>query len=138
MDVGGGLLAPRDLAVAPARRAAADEDRIPILRQQGFQAVDTLAPAKLDAEIEDVVAFLIDDGFRQSEPRDLRADHAARLGILIEDDTMIAERRKVTGDCQRCRPAAEQRNTLAVADGSRAGPAGTGSIRGCRRNSRPS
>src|ERR1700738_211076 len=134
MDVGGGLLPPRDLEVAPARRAAADEERTPIPRQQGFQAVDTLAPAKLDAEIEDVVAFLIDDGFRQSEPRDLRADHAARLGILIEDDTIIAERRKVTGDCQRCRPAAEQRNTPAVADGSRAGQAGTDITLEARRN----
>src|SRR5271166_379166 len=134
MDVGGGLLAPRDLEVAPARRATPNEDRIPILRQQGFQVVDTLAPAKLDSEIEDVVAFLIDDGFRQSESRDLRADHAARLGILVEDDAIIAERRKVTRDCQRCRPAADQRNTLAVADGSRAGQAGTDIVLEVRRN----
>src|SRR5271166_2362099 len=124
MDIGGGLLAPGDVEVAPPRRAAADEDRIPVFRQQGFQAVDSLAPAKLHSEVEDVITLLIDDGLGQSESRDLRADHAAGLGILIENDAVIAKRREVARDRQRCGPAADERNALAVARGSRAGQPG--------------
>src|SRR5262245_45993596 len=84
MDVRRGLFAAGDVEIATARRAAADEDRIPTLRHQRLEAVDAFAAAKFDPEIEDVVAFLVDNGFGQAEARDLRADHAARLWILIE------------------------------------------------------
>ena len=70
MDVGGGFLAAGDVEVAAARRARADEDRIPVLGEQRFQAVDALAADEFDAEVEDVVAFLVDDRFRQPEARD--------------------------------------------------------------------
>src|SRR4029077_13842476 len=83
MDVGGSLLAAGNVEIATARRAAPDEDRVPALRQQCFEAVDALAAAKLDAEIEDVIAFLVDDGFGQAKARNLRADHAARVRILV-------------------------------------------------------
>ena len=43
-----------------------------------------MAAPELDAEVEDVAALLVDHGLGQAEPRDLRADHAAGLGILIE------------------------------------------------------
>ncbi len=43
MDVGSSLVAARDRQVAPARRAAADEDRVVVVVQQRLQAVDPLA-----------------------------------------------------------------------------------------------
>src|SRR5207248_3345252 len=101
---------------APARRARSDEHRVPALIQQRLEAVDALAAAKLDAETEDIVAFLVDDGFGQAEARDLGADHAARLRVLIEDHAVISERREIAGDCERSGAAAHQRDALAVLD----------------------
>ena len=43
-----------------------------------------------------------------------RADHAAGLGIAVEHDDVIAERRQVARDRQRGRAAADQRDALAV------------------------
>ena len=83
-------------------------------RQQRLEAVDTLARPEIDAEIEDVAAFLVDHRFRQPEPRDLGADHAARLGVGIEHDAMIAERREVARDRERGRAGADQRDAPAV------------------------
>ena len=88
MDVGGGFLAAGNVEVAAARRAGADEDRVAVFGQQRLEAVDALAAAELDAEIEDVVALLVDHRFRQAEARDLRADHAAGLGVLVEHDAV--------------------------------------------------
>ena len=79
MDVGGGFLAAGNVEVAAARRAGADEDRVVAFGEQRLQAVDALAAAELDAEVEDVVALLVDHRFGQAEFRDLRADHAAGL-----------------------------------------------------------
>ncbi len=98
MNVGHGFLAPRNVEVATARCARADENGIPVFGQQGLQAVDAPAAAKLHAEIEDVAAFLVDDGFGQPEAGNLRADHAAGLRILIEHHAVIAERREVACD----------------------------------------
>src|SRR5262245_59334961 len=114
MDVGGGFLAARDLEVAAAWRAGADEDRVPAFSEQRLQTVDALAAVELDAQIEDVVAFLVDDRLGQAKPRDLRADHAARLGILVEYHAVIAERGEVARDRERSRAAADERDALAV------------------------
>jgi hypothetical protein len=46
VDAGRRLLAARQVEVAPARRAAADEDRVPVLRHQRLHRVDALAAAK--------------------------------------------------------------------------------------------
>src|SRR5262249_29187911 len=124
MDVRRGLFAAGDVEIATARRAAADEDRIPTLRHQRLEAVDAFAAAKFDPEIEDVVAFLVDNGFRQAEARDLRADHAARLWILIEYHAFVAERREVAGDRKRGGAAAHERDALAILDRCRLGQAG--------------
>ena len=70
-------LRPGIVEVAPARRAGADEDRVVVLGEQRLQAVDALAAAELDAEVEDVADLLVDHRFGQAEARDLRADHAA-------------------------------------------------------------
>src|SRR5436309_2898900 len=117
MNICGGFLAPGNVQVATAGRARADEDRVPILRQQRFEAVHTTAAAKLNAEIEDVIAFLVDNGFREAEPRDLRADHAARFRVLIEDNAMVAERSEVARHCQRCGAAAHKTTRAEPASG---------------------
>ncbi len=114
VDVGRGFLAAGNVEVAPARRAGADEDRVPAFGEQRLQAVDALAADELDAEVEDVVALLVDDRFGQAEARDLRADHAARLRVLVEHDAVIAERREVARDRERGGAAADQRDALAV------------------------
>ena len=54
MDVGRGLVPAGDRQVAPARRAAADEDRVVVVVQQRLQAVDALAEPHLHAEVGDV------------------------------------------------------------------------------------
>ncbi len=132
VNVLGGLLAAGNLEIAPARRAGADEDRVPRLGQQALEAVDALAAAEFDAEIEDVVALLVDDGFRQPEARDLGADHAAGLGVLVEHDAAVAERGEIARHRERGRTAADQRDALAVLrDGGLGQP-----MRGCRPCSR--
>src|SRR5260370_35019654 len=114
MNVGGGFLAAGQLELAPARGAGADENRIPIPRQQPLEAVDALAALKLDADIENIVALFVDDGFRQPEARNLRADHPAGLGVLVEHGAVIAERGEIARDRERSRAAPDQRDALAV------------------------
>ena len=60
VDVLAGFLAAGNVELAAARRAGADEDRVEVLRQQRLHAVDALAALELDAEVEDVVGFLVD------------------------------------------------------------------------------
>ena len=54
-----GFLAARNVQLAAARRAAADEDRVIIFRQQRLQAVDALAQPQLRLQIENVIALLV-------------------------------------------------------------------------------
>ena len=114
MDIGGGLLAAGNVELAAARRAGADEDRVPALGEQFLHAADELAEAGLDAEIEDAVDLLVDHRFGQAEARDLRAHHAAALGVAVEHHAVIAERRQIARDGQRGRAGADQRDALAV------------------------
>src|SRR6185437_1450956 len=114
MDVLGRFRAARNVEVAAARRAGADEDRVPAFGDQRLETVDALAAVEFDAEVEDVAGLLVDDRVGQTEFRDLRADHAARLGVLVEHDAGIAERSEVAGDGERGGPAADQRDALAV------------------------
>src|ERR1700722_11304893 len=114
VDMGGGFLAAGNVELAAARCAGADEDRVVILAEQRLQAVDALAAFELDAEIEDVVGFLVDHRIRQPEFRNLRAHHAARLGVGIEHGAEITERREVPGHRERGRTAADDRNAPAV------------------------
>jgi len=124
MDVRRRFLAAGNVEIAAPRRARADEDRIPAFRQQRLEAVDAPAAVKFDAEVEDIVAFLVDDRFRQTEARNLRADHAAGLGVLVEHHAVIAERRQVARDRERGGAAAHERDALAVLGGRRLGQAG--------------
>ena len=109
-----GLLAARQVEVAAARRAGAHEDRVVALGQQGLQAVDPLAEPQLDAEAGDVADLLVDHLFGQAEARDLAADHAAGLGVAVEDGDLVAEGRQVAGHGQRGGAGADQGDALAV------------------------
>ena len=95
VNIAGSFLAAGDLQLAATRRAGADKDRVVIFSEQLLQAVDALTAPELNAEIEDVVGFLIDHRIRQPEFRNLRAHHAASLGIGIEHGAMVAQRREI-------------------------------------------
>ena len=115
MDVRRGLLAAREIQVAAARRAGADEDRVIVLGQQRLQAVDPLAEPHLRAEVGDVADFLVDDFLRQAEFRDLAADHAAGARVADRRRPVVAQRREVAGNRQRGGAGADQGDLLAVA-----------------------
>src|SRR5262249_45277477 len=114
VDVRRGLLAAGDLQVAAPWRARADEDRVPAFGEQTPQRLDALAAAELDAEAEDVAALLVDDLLGQAEARDLRADHAARLRVAVEDHDLVAERREVARDGERGGARPDAGDALAV------------------------
>ena len=135
MDVGRGLVAAGDRQVAPARRAAADEDRVVVVVQQRLQAVDALAEPHLHAEVGDVADLLVDDLLGQAEFRDLAADHAAGARVRIEHHQFVAERREVARDGQRGGAGADQGDSLAVATVRPVG-AGGGGCRPCSRRRR--
>ena len=114
MDIGGGLVPAGDRQVAPARRAAADEDRVVVVLQQRLQAVDALAEPHLHAEVGDVGHLLVDDRLGEAEFGDLAADHAAGARVGIEQHQLVAERGQVARDRQRGGAGADQGNSLAV------------------------
>src|SRR5208282_1827332 len=124
MDVLSRFVATGDVEVAAARRAAADENRVKPFGQQRLHAVDALAADKGDAEIEDVVAFLVDHAFRQAEFRNLRAHHAAGRRVQVKHDAVVTHRREVARHGERSGAAADQRDALAVLAGGRFGQAG--------------
>ena len=114
VDARRGFLASRNVDVAPARRPAADEDRVPAFGQQRLQAPDPLSRAELDAEIEHVADLLVDHGLGQPELGNLRAHHAAGAVVAVEHHAVVAERREVARDGQRRRTRADERDALAV------------------------
>ncbi len=114
VDVGGGFAPAGDIEVAAARRAAADEDGVPVFLEQCAQAVDALARAEVEAEVKHVPHLLVDHRVGQPELGDLRAHHAARLRVAVEDHAFVAERREVTRHRQRRRTCADERDALAV------------------------
>ena len=63
---------------------------------------------------QDWELLLVDDGIGQAKLRDLRADHAAGFGIVVEHHAMIAERRQIARDSERGGPATNQSDALAV------------------------
>src|SRR5438477_11858930 len=67
---------------------------------------------------EDVAHLLVDHALRQAELRDLRADHAARETIGIEQRHVVAERREVARDREGRGPRADARDALAVLRGA--------------------
>src|ERR1700688_3647101 len=95
VNVLGCFLAAANVKIAAARRTAADENGVKVFRKQRLQAVDALVADERDAEIEDVLALLVEHALRQAEFRNLRAHHAAGLGILVEHGAFVAYWRQV-------------------------------------------
>ncbi len=106
MDVGRRFGAAGEFEIAPARRAAADEHRVVILRQHALQAIDALPNLVSGSRSRIVVAFLVQHMLRQTEFRDLRPHHAARVRVGVEDRHMIAERQQIARHGQRGRAPA--------------------------------
>ena len=119
-----GFVAAGNLEIATARRAATDEDGVKVLGEQRLEAVDAFAADEFDAEIEDVIAFLVDDAFRQAEFRNLRAHHAAGFRVLVEHDAVVTHRREIARHGKRGGAAADQRNALAILCSRRLGQTG--------------
>src|SRR3989441_2423926 len=114
MDVLRRFPAPRNVEIAPARRARADEDRVVVLSEQLLHARDLRAALELDAEIQDVAHLLVDHFHRQAKARDLRPDHSARARGPGEDGDVGAERREIARDGERRGPGADAGGALAV------------------------
>ena len=55
----------------PRGAPRADEDRVEVFGEQSLQAVDPMAAAKIDAEIEDIADLLVDHRLGQAEFRNL-------------------------------------------------------------------
>ena len=71
--------------------------------------------AELDvADIGDVAHFLVDHRLGQAEVRDLGADEAAELGILVVDDDLVAEHGEIARHGERGGAAADAGDALAV------------------------
>ena len=66
------------------------------------------------ADAGDVADFLVDHRLGQAEVRDLRADEAAELGILVVDHDLVAQHREVARDGERGGAAADAGDPLAV------------------------
>ena len=69
---------------------------------------------RLDAEVEDVTALLVEHALGQTKFRDLRAHHAAGLGSAVENAHLIAGQRQVAGHGQRRGAGADTGDALAV------------------------
>ncbi len=78
------LFPPRNRQVASARRAAADEHRVVLVRQQCLQTLHALPELQLHPQVGDVGDLLVDHAVRQAEFWDLAADHATGAGIDVE------------------------------------------------------
>ena len=63
MNVVGRNLTARNVEIAPARCAAADEDRVPIVGQQRLQAADEFSETGFHAHVENQLDLLVSDGF---------------------------------------------------------------------------
>ncbi len=102
------------IQIASARRAAADEDRVVVLREQIAHRFDARVASEIDAEIEDVADLFVDHFFGQTETRHLRAHEPAAFLFGFENGDVIAERREITRDGQRRRPRAHAGDAFSV------------------------
>ena len=105
---------PGQFEIPSARCAGADENRVIPFVEQALHRIDADTAAQFRAKREYVAGFLVDHFFGQAESWDLRADHAARLWILVEQNDLVSERGKVAGDSERRRPCTDAGDTSAV------------------------
>ena len=115
VDIRGRLAASRDFEVAAPRRAGPDEDCVEILVQQGAEAVDPLAVARLDvAHSDDIADLFVDHFLGQPEARDLAANHAAAPPFAVEQDDLVAERREIACHGERGRARTDEGDAFPI------------------------
>jgi hypothetical protein len=103
----------RDAQVAAARRAGADEHRVPVLAEQLLHRLDAHAAAELDAQRQHVAGLFVDHLFGQRKrgicerimPPALRRHRTRHV---------VAQRREVARHRQRRGPGADAGDALAV------------------------
>ncbi len=69
---------------------------------------------RVDPQVEDVIYFFVEHGFRQAKRRDLAEHKAAALELLVKQMDLVTERRQIACDGQRSGPGADQRDLFAV------------------------
>ena len=105
----------RNVELFPLRRAAPDKHRIELAAvEERLQAVDRRVVPNLDPHVDDVGNFLVEDGFRKAERRDVDAHQPARPRQLLENRDLVAQRHEVVGDRERGRTSADEPDFLAV------------------------
>ena len=84
-----------------------------------FMLVDRRVVPDVDAHVEDVADLFVEHLRGQAERRNVDAHQPARLGELLEDHDVVAERHEVVRDGERRRARADERDALAVLHGRR-------------------
>ena len=115
VDVGCRFPAARQVEVAPARCAGADEHRVEVLREQVAHRADLGAATEVDAQVDHVADLFVDHRLGQAEARDLRADEATGLRVAVEHRDRVPQRRQVACDGERGRTGTDAGDAAAVA-----------------------
>jgi hypothetical protein len=106
---------PRNVELLALRRAAPDKHRVEFSAvEQVLKAVDRRVVADVDAHVDDVADFFVEDLFRKPERRDVDAHEPAGPRQLLENRDLVAERHEIVGDRERGRPSADEADLLAV------------------------
>src|SRR5690606_38174706 len=100
VNIGGAFLAARDVEILPLRGACADKHCVEALVENGLEARHLVTEARLDAEIEDAVHFLVEHVRGQAECGNVRAHEPAALLILFEQHAVVPERHQIAGNGQ--------------------------------------
>ena len=115
MDVGRGFFAAGRFEITATRRAGADEHRVEVLSQHGFQGLNFFAGFQLDvADVENVIDFFVDHFFGQTKARYLRAHEAAAFLVGFVNGDLITQRRQIARHRQRGGARADAGDALAV------------------------
>ena len=121
MDVARSFFSPRNVKIAPARRAAADENRVVAFTHQALEAVDAPFGDELAAGRQGIADLFVDDLVGQAKLWDLAPHHAAGARVGIEHHNFVADRGQIARDRQRRRSGADAGDALAVSLWRRAG-----------------
>ena len=112
-----GVVPARDVELFALGRAAADKHGVELAAvEKRLEAVHRRVVADLDAHIDDVADFFVEDLLGQTERRDVDAHQPARPRQFLEDGDGVAERHQIVGDRQRGRTGADEADLLAVLD----------------------
>ena len=112
-----GVVPSRNVELLALRRAAPDKHRIELAAvEQRLEAVHRRVVADLDAHVDDVADFFVEDLLGEPERGDVDAHQAAGPRQLLENRHLVAERREVVGHRQRRRTGADEPDLLAVRD----------------------